>query len=144
MVDFTEILVPVDGSEGSHRAALFAARLASGLKLPLKLAFVVPLTAEGAMVFAKLTREEIEEVERQQARTVLDKARAAIGGAGGDVSEVIMIGDAAEEILNYSNQQPTTLVVMGRRGLSPIKTLMLGSVSEKVMRYARGPVTVVN
>jgi nucleotide-binding universal stress UspA family protein len=144
MVDFNEILVPVDGSDGSHRAALFGAQLASGLSLPLKLAYVVPLTAEGAMAFAKLSKSEVEESQRLQARTALDQAKGAIGGTQAQVSEEILIGDAAEEILNYSNQHPKTLIVMGRRGLSPIKTLMLGSVSEKVMRYAHGPVTVVN
>jgi nucleotide-binding universal stress UspA family protein len=144
MVDFTEILVPVDGSDGSHRAATFGAQLARGLNLPLKLAFVVPLTAENTMAFAKLSREEIEAIENQQARMVLDKAQGVIAGQGTSVAELVLIGDAAEEILNYSRQNPQTLIVMGRRGLSPIKTLMLGSVSEKVMRYASGPVTIVN
>jgi nucleotide-binding universal stress UspA family protein len=144
MVDFSEIFVPVDGSDGSHRAARFAAGLARGLKLPLKLAFVVPLTAENTMAFAKLSRDEIELIQNQQARTVLDKAQAVVAEAGATVVEQVLIGDAAEEILNYGNQNPSALIVMGRRGLSPIKTLMLGSVSEKVMRYASGPVTVVN
>jgi nucleotide-binding universal stress UspA family protein len=143
MVDFDEILVPVDGSEGSHRAAQFGAQLAARLSLPLKLANVVPLTAESAMAFAKLSKEEVEEAQRLQARSALDKARAAVGASGATTVEAIMIGDAAEELLNYSAQHPKTLIVMGRRGLSPFKTLMLGSVSEKVMRYATGPVTVV-
>lgn len=144
MVEFDEIMVPVDGSEGSQRAARFGAQLAAGLKVPLKLAFVVPFTREGVMAFAKLTREEIEAVENQQARGVLDQVLAALGDTAADVSEQIMIGDPAEEILNYSAKHPQTLLVMGRRGLSPIKSLMLGSVSEKVMRYAQGSVTVVN
>ncbi|MFU8817162.1 MAG: universal stress protein [Pseudomonadales bacterium] len=144
MVGFDEIMVPVDGSEGSHRAARFGGQLAAGLQLPLKLAYVVPLTREGVMAFAKMTKEEVETFEHQQARSVLDKVVAAIGDTGADMSEVVLIGDPAEEILNYSAKHPKALLVMGRRGLSPIKSLMLGSVSEKVMRYAQGAVTVVN
>jgi nucleotide-binding universal stress UspA family protein len=56
---------------------------------------------------------------------------------------MITVGDPAEEILRYVNADPDALVVMGRRGLSPVKTLMLGSVSEKVLRGAGGTVTLV-
>ncbi len=144
MVEFDEIVVPVDGSEGSHRAARFAARLAAALNCPLKLAFVVSFTAESAMAMARMTREEIQEAGENQARQIFTDARAAMGDAGSEVGELIMIGDAAEEILVYIDQHPQALVVMGRRGLSTFQTLMLGSVSEKVMRYARGAVTLVN
>ncbi|MEQ8485646.1 MAG: universal stress protein [Pseudomonadales bacterium] len=46
--------------------------------------------------------------------------------------------------LAYLNKRPGTLAVMGRRGLSPIKSLLLGSVSDKVVRHATNPVLVVN
>ena len=49
-----------------------------------------------------------------------------------------------QEILAYLNKRPGTLAVMGRRGLSPIKSLLLGSVSDKVVQHATNPVLVVN
>ena len=144
MVEFDEILVPVDGSDGSHRAALFGARLASALGSKLKLSYVVPLTSESVMAMAKMAKEDIVSAQQQQARAVIDLALTAIGSAHAGTEEVIMIGDAAEEILNYIDKHPRSLVVMGRRGLSPMKSLLVGSVSEKVMRYAHGAVTLVN
>jgi nucleotide-binding universal stress UspA family protein len=146
MVDFNEILVPVDGSEGSHRAARWGAQLAAAVELPLKLAYVVPMTPESVMATSRLSAAEVEELQRSRAREVLDKAKAALAEqtAGSEPGEVVLTGDAANEILHYMKQHPNTLVVMGRRGLSPIKTLMMGSVSEKVMRHAPGIVTLVN
>jgi nucleotide-binding universal stress UspA family protein len=146
MVEFDEILVPVDGSEGSHRAALFGARLAAALGAPVKLGYVVPLAPEAVMALAKLSREEVREREQASARLVLDQAQALLAAEGIHVSteQVVMIGDAATEIISYIDKHPRSLIVMGRRGLSPIKSLMVGSVSEKVMRYAQGAVTLVN
>jgi len=146
MVEFDEILVPVDGSEGSHRAALFGARLAAALGCPLKLAYVVPLTAESVMGMANMSREEIQEREDQAARAVLELAEQALSKAGVKIKaeHLVMIGDPAEEILTFIEKHPKALVVMGRRGLSPMKSLLVGSVSEKVMRYAHGAVTLVN
>jgi len=146
MIDFDEVLVPADGSPGAHRAALFGAHLAGKLGVPLKLTYVVPLTSESVMALAKLSKAEIEQLQQQQARGVLDQARAVLdqAGAAAQAKDLVLIGDAAEEILNYVQQHPKTLVVMGRRGLSPLKSLMLGSVSEKVMRYAQGAVMLVN
>jgi nucleotide-binding universal stress UspA family protein len=146
MVEFDQILVPVDGSEGSHRAALFGARLAAALGCALKLAYVVPLTPESVMAMAKLSREEVQEKENLAARAILETAERVLGEAGVDLEpeKLVMIGDAAAEILNFIDKQPTALVVMGRRGLSPIEGLLVGSVSEKVMRHARGAVMLVN
>jgi nucleotide-binding universal stress UspA family protein len=146
MVEFDQILVPIDGSEGSHRAALFGARLATTHGCALKLAYVVPLTPESVMAMAKLSREEVQAKENLAARAILETAERVLGEAGVDLKpeQLVMIGDAAAEILNFIKKQPAALVVMGRRGLSPIEGLLVGSVSDKVMRHARGAVTLVN
>ena len=144
MEKIDQILVPVDGSEGAGRALDMAILLADRCGVPLKLAYVVPLTAESAMALSHLDKEEVEETSQKVAGDVLTKAREAIaGGFEGLADDVVLIGDAATEIINYLNKHPDTLVVMGRRGLSPLKNLVLGSVSDKVMRYGGNAVMVV-
>ena len=54
-----------------------------------------------------------------------------------------MVGDAAQEILSYVEAHPKTLVVMGRRGVSTIRGLLLGSVSHKVAQLAPCPCLTV-
>jgi len=143
MAEFSRIIVPVDGSEGSSRAASFAAKLAGALGVPVTLAHVVPMTPESVMGLSQLDKSEVENVQRRRAATVLTEVRRAMGDAGDGVEEKVMVGDPAEEILHFVNADPDALVVMGRRGLSPVKTLMLGSVSEKVLRGAGSTVTLV-
>jgi nucleotide-binding universal stress UspA family protein len=144
VVEFDEIVVPVDGSEGAGRAARFAARLAKATGCPLKLMYVFPATPDAIMGMARLSREEIEQAKGNTAREAFDKVRQAIGEISDTVDELVVLGEAAEEIIGYVDHHPDALIVMGRRGLSRMQTLMLGSVSEKVMRYARGAVTLVN
>jgi len=146
MVEFEEVLVPVDGSESAHRAAGFGVRLAEAVGMPLKLVHVVSLTPQLVMTLAKMSKDDIHALQQQQARAVLDQAQAAIAACDvrAAIGELVLVGDAAQEILGYLEAHPKTLVVMGRRGLSPIRSLMVGSVSEKVMRYALGAVTLVH
>ncbi|XOV82429.1 MAG: universal stress protein [bacterium] len=145
MNEFEEVMVPVDGSESAERAALFGARLAAALECTLTLAHVVALTSESVMAMAKMSKEEIQGHQQQIAKVPLEQAQAAIAGLDIHVTAepLVLIGDPAEEILNYLSKHPKTLVVMGRRGQSGIRRLAMGGVSDKVIRYADGPVTLV-
>ena len=55
-----------------------------------------------------------------------------------------VMGDPAEEILRLADDDMSTLLIMGRRGLSRIETLILGSVSDKVLRHTHSPVLVLS
>lgn len=142
MIEIDEIAVPVDGSEGASRAAAFAARLAAATGKPLRLIYVFPATPMALIGLASLSAEQIKKAEEDASREIFEKARAAIAGV--DCSEKILLGDPANELIGYVNQNPKCMLVMGRRGLSPIQSLLLGSVSEKVARHAHGAVTLVN
>ncbi|MDZ7669651.1 MAG: universal stress protein [Gammaproteobacteria bacterium] len=144
MAEFDHILVPIDGSEGSLRAARFAARLSTALDSPIKLAYVVAMSPESVMSLSHLDKPEVERIQQERARTVIESARQALGKAADRAEDVILSGDPAEEILHYISKNPKALIVMGRRGLSPVKSLLLGSVSERVMRHAESVVTLVN
>lgn len=55
----------------------------------------------------------------------------------------VAVGHPAEQILRYAEDSHADMIVMGRRGLTRATRWILGSVSERVMRYAHCPVTVV-
>jgi nucleotide-binding universal stress UspA family protein len=141
---FQEILVPVDGSEGSQRAVRFADRLAVATGSPLKLIFVFSLPPSEFVTVARLSKEDIENVRNSAAKSVFAAARGALADPARQVHEEVLFGDPAAEILHYINERPDALVVMGRRGLTRMESLLLGSVSEKVVRHAKGSVTIVN
>ena len=143
MVDFNHVVVPVDGSEGSKRAVHFAARLAHATRCPLKLMHVCPATATTVTGLARLSRDEVEKALKASSREAFDKVQDAQPAEAEKPEEIVVLGDPAEEILGYIEQHPDALVVMGRRGLSRLGALLVGSVSEKVARHSRGAVTLV-
>ena len=139
------ILVPTDGSENSARAARFGIQLAVMLEVPVTLFYVFPAASVELVGMAGISRQEIDEAAQSCAQRALDEVRLALDADMQQrFQQAITIGDPAEEIIARTEADPATMVVMGRRGRSPLKSLVLGSVSDKVLRHAAAPVTVVN
>lgn len=139
-----QILVPVDGSENAGRAVRHAAALAHRMELPLRLFYVLPATSSEVTGMSGLSREEVQEKVQAAAGRAFEAARTHLGHVPGlRVEEATAIGDPATEILGRASADPGTHLVMGRRGLSRVETLLLGSVSDKVVREAPVPVTLI-
>jgi nucleotide-binding universal stress UspA family protein len=139
-----EILVPVDGSENAIRAARFGMQLAVALGARVRLFYVFPAASVELVGMAGMSRADIEHLGHGSSQRVFEAVRKGLEGEMIDrVEQQVVLGDPAEEIITYTEQASSLLVVIGRRGLSRIQTLLLGSVSDKVIRHARCPVTVV-
>jgi nucleotide-binding universal stress UspA family protein len=138
--------VALDGSD-SARAAL---DYFSGFPLPSDLAVrlvgvVEPLRYPVDVVSPQLVElmKEYEDERRGQLETVLASSSATLRGRVRKVSTTTLVGQAAPSILSEAAEQPSDLVVVGARGLGPVKRLLLGSVSEYVLRHASCPVLIV-
>jgi nucleotide-binding universal stress UspA family protein len=138
------IIVPVDGSEGSSRAALFGADLARSTNSPLQLLHVYSPTGSGFVGMAHLPRDEIDTIIHESATNAFVKAREAMGDVEGlTIEEKSIWGEPREEIVAAA-EASDALIVMGRRGMGKMRQLILGSVSDAVLRTAHRPVTVVS
>lgn len=139
------ILVPVDGSDCSMHAVAVAGAMAQALGSKLTVMHVVSATSAEAMGMRSLSHDEVERH--------LDAAAEPIFGRVGDLlatvegltqhGELVRFGEPAEEVLTAVRRLHVDHVVMGSRGMSPMQELLLGSVSEKVVRRAPCPVTIV-
>jgi nucleotide-binding universal stress UspA family protein len=150
--DIATIIVPVDGSGNAGRAVDYAAMLTkkTGAQLVLLHAFPKsPTELIGLMGYpgvpgdvVHLSEEDVERAVEASAKAAFSAAREALGS---DVtaSDEVVRGAPAQAIMDYAAKQKDALIVMGTRGLSPMKELLLGSISEKVMRHAPCPVTLV-
>ncbi len=138
----TRQLIPIDGSEQSCRAAAWADETAARTGDEITLLHVFDLNAAEAMALAHLTREEIAERIAAHAAPSFEKARAAMT-SGSKVETLAVIGSPADEIVGIAKSKGYDHIVMGSRGLSALRELMLGSVSEKVLRRAHCAVTIV-
>ena len=139
-----EILVPVDGSENSIRAANFALELAKPMSITVRLFYVFPAASVEVIGMAGMSKADIDQAAQVAAQRAFDQTREGMNVADGvEIDEETSMGDPAEEIIRYTEDDHATLVIIGRRGLSRMKSLMLGSVSDKVLRYAQSPVMVI-
>lgn len=140
----TEILVPVDGSENSTWAALFGIDLAKAFGVGVRLFYVFPAASIEIIGMAGMSRSDIDQAAQAAPQKAFDLTHEALGvEVGVDVEQETSMGDPAEEVIRYTEDNSGALVVVGRRGLSRMKSLMLGSVSDKVLRHAKTPVMVI-
>ncbi len=142
---FYVIIVAVDGSECSQRAARFAVDLAGATGGKVTLVYVFPQSSNDFDFISMVYSEGVnaDQIRKETARKIFDQTYQALGGASHAFKEEILTGDPAQEIIHYLKERPQAMTVIGRRGLSGFEKLLLGSVSEKVVRYANGPVTII-
>lgn len=147
---YQSILVPVDGSTHAEKALKVAAQLASR---PGKLYLInvqqppddigLLVGGSGMPVSDEVIQKLVEERE-EEARRVLDKARAAAALEGLEVEEVIAKGRPAEAIVAEAQALKVEAIVMGSRGMSDLKGMVIGSVSHRVGHTAHCTVVTVN
>ena len=138
---FNNIILAVDGSEYSHRAIAYAKSLTERYEANLWLVHVFPHTSDllGYEDFERLYAKR-----KSAGQAVLDKAKEILGRTNLKVSEELLDGSEAEEILKVAENHQADLIVMGTRGFGAVKGLLVGSVSRKVIHLATCPVMVVH
>lgn len=138
---FRKILVAFDGSPQSRHALSAAILLAKSLGAELH-ALVVVRPPE----FPEL-QGEVQAAMKEAGGPIAEAlawARQQAAAAGLTLHSARLLGHPAETVLRYAEEHAFDLVVLGRRGRSAPARWMLGSVSERVLRYAHCPVMVVH
>jgi nucleotide-binding universal stress UspA family protein len=137
---FENILLAVDGSDHSLKAAKLAGDLArlSGGKLRVVTAYEEVPSYLGEPNLSQTIAKRTAKAEE-----ILDKATKEIGEIPGDCELDILSGDPAETILQVVDIYNMNLIIMGTRGQGGIKSLLLGSQSHKVVSTAPCPVLLV-
>jgi nucleotide-binding universal stress UspA family protein len=144
---FKNIIAAVDGSEYSDRAARAAAQLSK--KFNAKLTFVTVLAVpeyvvlEGNVPGAVLDRIYTDSTER--ANEVIAKATEIARSEGVDSNGQVLsnVRSVVQAIVEYSEREKADLIVLGTRGMSGFKRLLLGSVSSGVANHASCSVLIV-
>ena len=134
------VLVGVDGSAHSVRALQFAAQWLPGAELVAM--NVVHVPAETMRIFEQMEIAAAIGAEHAARKTV-ERVVQEAGVAPERVQVHTAVGSAAQELLTEAGMEKYDLMVMGRRGLGGLGGLLLGSVSESVLRLATCPVLLV-
>ncbi len=140
---YKRIIVGFDGSEASYKALLKAADLAKSMGAELHVLSVVP---PPSVMLGELMTPQI--IDPKPLAEAAEKTLATIKKRLEEEKAItpetkVIIGDPAETIVDYARDIEADLIVVGRRGLSRLERLFIGSVTKKVLERADRDVLVV-
>ncbi|MFZ5438598.1 MAG: universal stress protein [Myxococcota bacterium] len=134
------LLVAVDGSDASLKAARQAAELARAFSAPLTVLTVVqPMIMPAEAVWAPMEAMQQAELERGQ-QLVAETQRALLPLP---TRAVVKVGPPAEGIVETAHELGVDLVVVGSTGKGAVRRLLVGSVADRVMHLSLVPVLIV-
>jgi nucleotide-binding universal stress UspA family protein len=137
-----KILVPVDFSKHSQRALDEAIGLAKTFDAELHLLHCYQLYPAGAPYDVVLP-ESYERAIQESVRGRLSEWRQRASAQGVRVQEHISASAPANGVVDLAETLGADLIVMGTRGLTGLKHVLLGSVAERTIRTAPCPVLTV-
>ena len=144
-----KILVPIDGSEVSQKAAQYAVEFAkqTGASLTLLSVIDIRYLSELAVPASASPNQLIESVEdylKRSAQTAMDAIVKLCEQEGIPCKTILRTGHPVEKIVNEATTSKVDIIVMGSHGKSALKAAVLGSVTYGVMHKEMGiPVLIV-
>jgi nucleotide-binding universal stress UspA family protein len=142
------VLLATDGSGESDRAARMAVELSRNLGSELHVIQVAPLPSpyaspESAVIDPRY-RDKIRRRTKEEVDANLEKVVGRLMEVGGEVADAhAAIGRPDAEIVRHAEELAAGLIVLGSRGLGPLRRAVMGSVSTSVVRHAHSSVLVV-
>ena len=146
-ISIKAILVPVDGSEASFRAAAYAIRIAKHVKAKVICvhAIAIPPYLFDEQRSGQPTTAAYYVIAKKQAENWFSKVFDLAAREGVDVRSDVMIDvlSVSDAIVSYAIDAKADMIVMGTRGKTPVGRFPIGSVATAVVTHASCPVLVV-
>lgn len=150
------VLLVTDGSVHSRRVLRYVGKFPFPDKLDMRIMHVLPpltqpiimepyLGGRDAFVPLRTPEEEakIKEKQEREGEALLNQACESLLKKGIVATPVLAHGDAATEIIAYTDKEDIDLIVAGSRGLSQFQGWLMGSVSRKLVHYSNCSVLIV-
>jgi len=145
MAEFKKVMFPVDFTESSRKVIPHLRLITDKFGSEIHLVHVVRGPEEftgfelGATWWSTYEKDLLDGAQKAMDRFV-DENLPEVKG----VTTKVLIGDAVDEILNYSKSSGIDLIIMGTHGRKGMEKVMFGSVAEGVVKRAACPVLTVN
>jgi len=142
-IQVQRILVPIDFSPTAESVVEWAAHLAEEHSSSIVLLHAYHLPVEFQQLEGAYLPAEFWVNVKEDAQRSLSRYAERLRARGIDVDECVREGYPATVIEEEAEEQGVDLIVIGSRGLSGLKHLLLGSIAERVVQKARCPVLTV-
>ena len=142
----SRILLPLDGSEAGEATVLYIGELMSRLRSEVILFGVVPagqhIRTLGGLDYILYPEQHLELV-KAEAREYLNQVYRRLKGKKGMVRVRIRVGDVAQEIIKFAEENKASLIAISSHGHSGMTKWVFGSIAHKVVQASNIPVLVV-
>jgi nucleotide-binding universal stress UspA family protein len=144
MLHFKKILFPVDLSEVSPKIVPYVKDMAEWFDAEIHLLFVVRILQHFTSIYVphpsvnKFEAEMVKGAEKKLLEFMDEHFRADSPKAQ------VLLGDPAEEILEYAQAEGIDLIIIGTHGRKGLEHIIFGSVAERVVKKSPVPVLTVN
>ena len=135
-----KILVPLDGSKNSLEGLDEAIYLARHCNSTITALYVIPSYPPLPLMGKQIPYEKHI---LEQAKKFMSNAKKTCANNKVKFNEKIINGIATLDIAEFASDNKFDLIVMGSRGMNPVKELFLGSVSNAVVHKSKIPVLIV-
>lgn len=156
-----KLLVPVDGSRASYRAAEKSIEISKTYGFTVKLITVVDYDSiarhsrsqklwrqvDGSLIAGRtrtMDGDELAGEMRENAMRLLDSLTEELDFGDIKTEKEVLLGEPYQMILETAEKEKFDLIVMGNRGFSRIKRFFVGSVTQRVISEAPCPVLVIH
>ncbi len=139
-----KILIPLDFSTYSKDATDYAISLATNFKASIDFLHVIEQEIHPSFYASGI--ESIFEIDKDLKDRVVENMREFLAdqlAPSIDVNFIVREGKAHREIVEYSKENNTDMIVIATHGLTGLDYILLGSTAEKVVRWANCPVLTV-
>ena len=146
-----KILLAVDGSSSSKKAADKVAEMAKTMQAEVTILTVVEAhdikLREVEAYIPDKTIEELREINKKEMKKkgqeILNDAVQHFKDIDVKIKKEIQYGDPADTICEFAEENDMDMIVLADKGVGGIKRFFLGSITEKVVRHAKGSVLIV-
>lgn len=142
----SNVIVPLDGSELGESALPTVEGLAAAMSLQVRLVCTFdPAEYDrrhrytSALTGTPILSQEVKAHQKGYLESVAD----GLVSRGFDVKTEVLMGPAASAIVEYARESPQNIVIMATHGRSGFRRLLLGSVTEAVIRSSSDPVLII-
>jgi nucleotide-binding universal stress UspA family protein len=149
-----KILVAVDGSKNSKKAAQEAANIAKCMlsevtlihirnessKIPINQFEVISYFSDD--VLKKIETEQKEKISKLK-EEILNEAAKEFEEKGITPQKVVLKGDPANVICDYAEKNDFDMIIVADKGHGKVEKFMLGGTSDKIVRHAKASVLVI-
>lgn len=143
MENIQTIVVPVDFSENTEKLVDYALGMGKALSATLHFVHAVAIYTGDGLFGVPYSNEFLADFEvnaKQRMANLVSDAQRTCPGCTGEV----VVGDPVEKIVEYAEAKEADMIIISTHGAKGLEKILLGSVTERVVKRAHCPVLSLN